>query len=106
MKHTKKYDLIISNPPYIPISEVKNLDMEVMLHDPITALTDFNDGLKFYKYIANISNQLLNNNGLMFFEFGGDEQKMLLKNIFNFKNHKLKFFNDFNNIPRFLAVQL
>ena len=42
----------------------------------------------------------------MFFEFGGDEQKMLLKNIFNLKNHKLKFFNDFNNIPRFLAVQL
>ncbi len=42
----------------------------------------------------------------MLFEFGGQEQKNILENIFNVKHYKLSFFNDLNNIPRFLAVQL
>ncbi len=106
IKHKKKYDLIISNPPYIPISDIKNLDTNVILYDPLSSLTDFNDGLSFYKYFAKIGHKLLTNNGLMFFEFGGKKQKELLKNIFNSKKYKLKFFNDLNNIPRFLAVEL
>ncbi len=104
--HTKKYDLIISNPPYIAISEIQNLDSNVVLYDPLEALTDFNDGLNFYKYFADFGYELLSKNGIMLFEFGGEKQKKILKNIFNFKNYKLSFFNDLNNIPRFLAVQL
>ena len=106
INHQKKYDLIISNPPYIPIKEIKNLDTNVLLYDPLESLTDFSDGLSFYKYFSQIGNSLLNNNGLMFFEFGGSQQKELLKNIFDSKKYKLKFFNDLNNIPRFLAIQL
>ena len=45
-------------------------------------------------------------NGIMLFEFGGKKQKNILANIFNFKHYELSFFNDFNNIPRFLVVQL
>ena len=106
MKHTKKYDLIISNPPYIPITELQDLDSNVILYDPLEALTDFNDGLNFYKYFADFGYQLLAKNGIMLFEFGGEKQKNILENIFNFKHYKLSFFNDFNNIPRFLVVQL
>lgn len=106
IKHTKKYDLIISNPPYIPLADIKNLDLNVILYDPLEALTDFNDGLNFYKYFANFGSKLLTKNGMMLFEFGGEKQKKILKNIFNFKNYKLSFFNDLNNIPRFLVVQL
>ena len=106
MKHNKKYDLIISNPPYISITEIKNLDTNVILYDPLLSLTDFNDGLNFYKHFAKIGHQILANNGLFFFEFGGYEQQDSLKNIFSSKNYKLRFFNDFNNIPRFLAVEL
>ena len=106
INHKKKYDLIVSNPPYVPISDIKNLDMNVILYDPLLSLTDFDDGLSFYKYFAKIGHRLLANNGLMFFEFGGDQQKKLLNNIFNSKNYKLNFFNDLNNIPRFLVVEL
>ena len=106
MKHTKKYDLIISNPPYIPITELQDLDSNVILYDPLEALTDFNDGLNFYKYFADFGYQLLEKNGIMLFEFGGEKQKNILENIFNSENYKLSFFNDFNNIPRFLVAQL
>ena len=106
MKHTKKYDLIISNPPYIPITELQDLDSNVILYDPLEALTDFNDGLNFYKYFSDFGYQLLEKNGIMLFEFGGEKQKNILENIFNSKNYKLSFFNDLNNIPRFLAAQL
>ena len=106
IQHTKKYDLIISNPPYIPLTDIKNLDSNVILYDPLEALTDFNDGLNFYKYFAKFGYQLLKKNGVMLFEFGGNSQKKMLKNIFKFKNYQISFFNDFNNIPRFLAVQL
>ena len=106
MKHTKKYDLIISNPPYIPIAELQDLDSNVILYDPLEALTDFNDGLKFYKYFSDFGYQLLEKNGIMLFEFGGEKQKNILENIFNSENYKLSFFNDLNNIPRFLAAQL
>jgi len=106
MKHTKKYDLIISNPPYIPITELQDLDSNVILYDPLEALTDFNDGLNFYKYFADFGYQLLKKKGIMLFEFGGEKQKNILENIFNSENYKLSFFNDLNNIPRFLAAQL
>ena len=106
MQHTKKYDLIISNPPYISIADLQDLDSNVILYDPLEALTDFNDGLNFYKYFSDFGFQLLTKNGIMLFEFGGQEQKNVLENIFNFKHYKLSFFNDLNNIPRFFTVQL
>jgi len=106
IKPNKKYDLIISNPPYIPISEIKDLDSNVILYDPLTSLTDFDDGLSFYKYFAQFGPNFLVDNGLMFFEFGGHSQKKILENIFNSNNYHLSFFNDLNNIPRFLSVQL
>ena len=42
----------------------------------------------------------------MLFEFGGDHQKEALEIIFNNNNYQLSFFNDLNNISRFLAVEL
>ena len=104
--HKKKYDLIISNPPYISMNEIQDLDLNVLLYDPLSSLTDFSDGLSFYKYFSNFGHHFLNKNGLMLFEFGGSHQKKLLKRIFSSDNYKLSFFDDFNNIPRFVAVEL
>lgn len=106
MKHDKRYNLIISNPPYISISEVKNLDHDVLLYDPLSSLTDFDDGLNFYRYFSNIGHKILAHDGLMLFEFGGHHQIELLKNIFESKNYQISFFNDLNNIPRFLLAKI
>ena len=104
--HNTKYDLIISNPPYISMDEIKDLDLNVLLYDPLLSLTDFNDGLSFYRYFSKFGKTLLKDNGLMLFEFGGDHQKEALEIIFNNNNYQLSFFNDLNNISRFLAVEL
>ena len=50
----KKYDIIISNPPYISMIEYEVLNEEIKKHEPIKALTDFNDGLVFYRRYAKI----------------------------------------------------
>ena len=47
-----KYDVIVSNPPYIPTKDVVELEQEVKEHDPLLALDGSDDGLKFYRIIS------------------------------------------------------
>ena len=105
LKADQKYDLIISNPPYISLDEISNLDYEVTLYDPLNALTDYDNGLIFYKYFAEFGIKNLSEKGYMLFEFGGQNQVNDLKNIFNNKNYSYTFFNDFNNKPRFILIK-
>lgn len=64
------FDLIVSNPPYIPTRDISGLDEEVKFYDPLTALDGGADGLKDYRRIAEISSQLLNDDGFLLLEFG------------------------------------
>ena len=64
----KKFDIIVSNPPYLGISEISNLDNTVKNHDPLEALSDEGDGLKFYKHFIDSISELLKSNGSMYFE--------------------------------------
>ena len=50
--HSIAYDMIISNPPYIPTAEIEGLMEEVRLHDPRMALDGLEDGLYFYRTIT------------------------------------------------------
>ena len=47
-----RFDVIVSNPPYIPTKDIDELSEEVRLHDPVLALDGDTDGLKFYKAIT------------------------------------------------------
>ena len=105
LKVDQKYDLIISNPPYIALDEISNLDYEVKLYDPLNALTDYNNGLIFYKYFADFGIKHLSKTGYMLFEFGGQNQVNDLKYIFNNKNYSYTFFDDLNNKPRFILIK-
>ena len=100
-----KYDLIISNPPYIPLIDIPKLDYEVTLYDPLSALTDYNNGLTFYQYFFEFGIKYLNNSGYMLFEFGGQQQLDSLKKIYNNKIYNYNFFDDLNNNPRFILIQ-
>ncbi len=98
----KKFDMIISNPPYISYNDYENLSPELYF-EPKIALTDAADGLTFYRIIADRLNILLNQNGKLLLEFGfGQENE--LADIFSkyFKN--MEILKDFNNISRFLLL--
>lgn len=71
-QHVKErnYDLIVSNPPYIPVEEYNELMPEVKQYEPKMALTDNGDGYYFYKKISEESINYLKNGGYLAFEVG------------------------------------
>lgn len=66
----KNYDLIVSNPPYIPVEEYNELMPEVKQYEPRMALTDGGDGYYFYRKISEESMGYLKNGGYLAFEVG------------------------------------
>ena len=73
IKEGKKYDVIVSNPPYIKACEIENLMDDVKLYEPHTALDGGEDGLIFYRRIIEESKLTLNENGILAFEIGHDQ---------------------------------
>lgn len=69
----EKFDLIISNPPYICTEEIEKLQDEVKLHDPYIALDGKEDGLYFYRKIITDSVNFLTTGGWLLFEIGYDQ---------------------------------
>jgi len=80
-----KFDLIISNPPYIDSQEVKELSAEVKEYDPKIALDGGEFGLKFYNIIHDKLRKHLQDNGMLIIEIGEDQKELLVS-----------LFNDFN----------
>ena len=70
-----KFDVIVSNPPYIETEEMKQLMPEVRDHEPHSALDGTEDGLKFYRIICSNLSQYLSENGAVFFEIGYNQGK-------------------------------
>ncbi len=65
---------LVSNPPYISLDEYKKLDAEIKDYEPEFALTDYEDGLKFYERVILISSRE-NFCGKVFFETGFGQKK-------------------------------
>jgi release factor glutamine methyltransferase len=77
----EKFDLIVSNPPYIPTAEIETLQEEVRDHDPRRALDGGIDGLDFYRAIASEAPKHLAPGGQLMLEFG-DTQAESLRALF------------------------
>lgn len=73
IKLNKKYDVIVSNPPYIRAEEIDNLMDDVKLYEPHTALDGGVDGLVFYREIIKQSKLVLKDSGILAFEIGHDQ---------------------------------
>jgi release factor glutamine methyltransferase len=99
-----KFDLIVSNPPYISEYEMTNLSKDVLNWEPRIALTPEGDGLEAYKYILNGAKKLLKPNGKLILEIGynqRDDVSNLLKSN-NYKN--ITFIKDINNKDRIISA--
>lgn len=74
-----KYDVIVSNPPYIQTSVIEELEEEVRLHDPYIALDGKKDGLFFYRKITENANKYFKPQGWLLFEIGYDQAESVSK---------------------------
>ena len=84
-----KYDLIVSNPPYIPARDIKNLSKDIINHEPIIALNGGLDGLDLIKKVIYKSNYLLKKNGLLALEIGNN-QYLKVSSLLKFCGYKEK----------------
>ena len=87
MKETfnEKFDLIISNPPYISLSDFNNLDVSIKNFEPREALTDESDGLIFYRRFSKIIKNILNSDGVFYCEIGLPSSFQDIESIFSLK---------------------
>jgi len=80
---SETYDIIVSNPPYVRISEKEAMQNNVLLHEPDIALfVENNNPLLFYEKIASLAQLYLKYNGFLYFEINeylGDDMNLLLK---------------------------
>lgn len=68
-----RFDMIVSNPPYIRTHIIEELQEEVRLHDPYIALNGHEDGLYYYRRIVEESLKYIKNSGVLLFEIGHDQ---------------------------------
>lgn len=97
----EKFDIIVSNPPYIPKIDIPTLQDEVKKFEPLEALTDYGDGLAFYRYFADNFHLLLKPTGVFFLEMGYD-QSTKIKLFFKKNNFQTNIIEDFSSHKRIL----
>ncbi|MCK5357505.1 MAG: hypothetical protein KAJ48_03840, partial [Elusimicrobiales bacterium] len=104
-KLSGKFDLIVSNPPYIPTGVIGNLDTEVQF-EPKIALDGGADGLKIIKEIIKEAPKILNSGGRVFFEIEENQSGVLPYCVNKEIYSEIVFHKDYNNKSRFLELGL
>ena len=73
------YDIIVSNPPYIPVKDIEGLMEDVKDYEPFTALAGGEDGLIFYRALSEKASSLLCENGIILTECGIDQAQLIME---------------------------
>ncbi|MQS97883.1 peptide chain release factor N(5)-glutamine methyltransferase [Companilactobacillus halodurans] len=102
----QKFDVIVSNPPYIAESEKVDMDTSVIKYEPDLALYGKNNGLEFYESISKKVDNYLSNGGILYMEFGF-RQKNAIKQIFcdNLPEYVVEFHKDISGNYRYLKAK-
>lgn len=100
LKKNKKYDIIISNPPYIKSGDIEKLDVEVKKFDPRLALDGGVDGLNFYREIIASSGKHLTKNGWLFFEVGQGQAQKVKEMMTEQQFYDVNIIKDYSKIER------
>jgi len=79
IKFDKKFDLIVSNPPYLPDVSLKNLNLDIKLYEPKIALQGGVQGVDFLYKIIGLASKILKINGLLALEIGDNQFHILAK---------------------------
>ncbi|OGU28845.1 MAG: protein-(glutamine-N5) methyltransferase, release factor-specific [Ignavibacteria bacterium GWA2_35_9] len=98
-----EFDIVVSNPPYISREEFPQLKDELKVYEPQNALTDFSDGLNYYRIISSKAKEFVKSKGKIFFEVGQgqveDVKRILAENNFN----EISIVKDYLKIDRVIS---
>lgn len=94
------FDMIVSNPPYIPEKEWRELEPGVRAFEPKTALTAGDDGLVFIRRIIERAGDYLKPGGALLMEIGYNQKDQVEKLLSEAGFSNIDFFNDYSQIPR------
>ena len=101
-----KFDLIVSNPPYIDTKNIKNLDDDIKKHEPLIALNGGNDGLDVIKKVIYKAKEILKINGRLAIEIGNWQSKKVSKEL-KINNFIIeKYIKDYKDNTRCLISKL
>ena len=106
LPHDIRFDLIVSNPPYIRSGEIEKLDDEVKDFEPKLALDGGKDGLDFYKKILNLSKDFINKNGSLYFEIGYDQAKDVVDLAKKEGYYNIKIIKDLSGKDRGISMRV
>ena len=101
-----KFDLIVSNPPYVSEKDFEALEPELNLCEPRIALTDSSDGFTFYNKIISSSKMLFNNGGKLYFEMGKDQHNIISNLMEKAEFANIKITKDYSGIERIICGEL
>ena len=101
----KSWDMIVSNPPYIPISNKKHMHPNVVQNEPSQALfVENEEPLKYYQIISNFANNHLKKNGKIYFEIHEDFANDVVNLLSTKKHFKTTVHKDFQGKKRFVVA--
>ena len=100
MVFNKKFDLIVSNPPYILTKDINNLSEDIKKFEPRMALDGGNDGLDLIKKVIYKSNEILKKNGALALEIGNEQFKKVSKILIDNNYRIKKIIKDYRNNVR------
>lgn len=94
-----KFDIIVSNPPYIDRKDEVTMQDNVLKYDPHLALFAEEEGMYFYRKIIEQANDYLNENGVIFFEIGYDQKDKIIK-LADLNGYSAEVYKDINGRDR------
>ena len=94
-----KFDIIVSNPPYIDRKDEVTMQDNVLKYDPHLALFAEEEGMYFYREIIEQANDYLNENGVIFFEIGYDQKDKIIK-LADLNGYSAEVYKDINGRDR------
>ena len=102
---TDKFDVIVSNPPYIKTGDLESLEDEVRLFDPMLALDGKDSGYYFYEKIIQDLKHHLNQNGKIYFEVGID-QAQYVSDLLQHDFKDISVIKDYSGVERIVTATL
>ena len=106
LEKNKKFDIIVTNPPYIPSNDIKFLEVDVKDYDPTIALDGGNDGLDAYRSIIPKIKNLLKSEGKIFVEIGKGQENLVSKLGFQHGLLPIEYKKDLSNIIRAIVFNI